>query len=49
MRVKVSDLIRLVRPVLRREVDVTPEVVEKVARAFEAVREAGEKLRSRRR
>jgi hypothetical protein len=44
MRVKVIDLVRLVRPVLRSEVRATRELVTKVAVAFDAVRQARENL-----
>jgi hypothetical protein len=47
MRVKVIDLVRLVRPVLRSEVRVTRELVTKVAAAFDAVRQARENPRHR--
>jgi hypothetical protein len=47
MRVKVIDLVRLVRPVLRSEARATRELVTKVAAAFDAVKQAGESLRRR--
>jgi hypothetical protein len=47
MRVKVIDLVRLVRPVLRSEVRATRELVAKVAAAFDAVRQARENARHR--
>jgi hypothetical protein len=49
MRVKINDFISLARPVLQGEAAVTPELVEQVASAFEAVRVAGDDLRRRRR
>lgn len=47
MRVKVSDLVRLVRPVLRSEAGATRELVTKVVVAFDAVKQARENLRHR--